>query len=619
MPNQALFIGHSLVGPTMPNMFNDFTGSAWDVDAQVINGAPLRWGWDNGASAEGVNARDVLPSGVYDAVILTEALPLADQIQWNDTQGYAKRYYDLAINANPNTQFYIYETWHSMGSDAAAWRAQIDADLGAWEGIADHINQTAPSWAPQALIVPAGQAMAALYDAIEAGRVPGLNNIRDVFADDIHLNDIGNWFIAAVQANVVAGVDAVNAPLQTFSPWGSPYGAPDAAMAAALDAVIDQTVASYQRDGVDGGGTVAPMPTPDPVITPEPAPEPEPVQPAPVTPAPVTPAPEPVAPAPVAPAPTAPSPTPPQGDSVIGDWQNNELYGNAADNVILGWGGNDRLIGQQGDDYLDGGDGWDFAVFDTSLANLTLTMDAGGMTVEDRRGDSGTDTLNNIEVLSYQGGQLELWQLSGAADLSSDQMESLIELYIAYFNRAPDALGLSFWGTVHANGMSLSDIASQFTTQDETRAMYDSGMSDADFVSRVYNNVLGRDGDAEGFSFWTNALSTGAVVREQFIVAVLDGAKAEPTSDMSPALVAQQNADRLYLSDKIELGAYFGVHRGLTDLEDAQAIMVAYGGTGAGYNAAIGLSDLAWRNAELGHEDTFLMPTVGVLETPAWW
>lgn len=607
MPSTAIFVGHSLVGPTMPTMFNDFTGTAWDVDAQVINGAPLRWGWDNGGSAEGVNARAALPSGIYDAVIVTEALPLADQIQWNDTQGYAKRYYDLAIQANPNAQFYVYETWHSMGSDTAAWRAQIVSDLRVWESIADHINASAPSWAPRALIVPAGQAMGALYDAIEAGQVPGLNDIRDVFADDIHLNDIGNWFVAAVQASVVAGVDVSAVPLQTFSPWGSAYGGPDAAMAAAMDLVIDQTLASYQRDGVEGVGES--IPAPAPVVVPEPTPEPEPVEPEPAAPE----------PEPVVSEPQKPT-VPTTGSQVTGDGQDNMLSGDVTDNVILGFGGNDRMTGGQGNDFLDGGEGWDFVVYDADLSNLTLTMDAAGLTIEDRReGGDGIDTLQDVEVLSYQGGQLELSQLSGAASLSEDQMTDLIELYIAYFNRAPDALGLSFWGTAHANGMSLADIASQFTLQDETRAEYADVTLDADFVARVYTNVLGREGDVEGLAFWTGALVNGSVARDQFILSLLEGAQVEPSAGMSVDRVAQLNADRLYLSDKIDLGAYFAVHRGLTDIDDAKAVMAAYEGTSPGYDAAIGISDLAWRNVELGHDEVFLMPTVGVLETPSWW
>ena len=75
----TLFVGHSLVGQVMPTMFNSFMQSqSFDVhaDAQVINGASLRYNWDNGTSAQGVNAREVLPSGDYDTVIVTEAIPL---------------------------------------------------------------------------------------------------------------------------------------------------------------------------------------------------------------------------------------------------------------------------------------------------------------------------------------------------------------------------------------------------------------------------------------------------------------------------------------------------------------------------------------------------------------
>lgn len=281
MPGKALFIGHSLVGPVMPDMFNSFMadqGFAMRADYQVINGAPLKWNWDNGHSAEGVNARDVLPSGSYDAVIVTEGIPLDDQIMWNDSQGYAKRYFDLAHNANPDTQFYLYETWHEIGASTTTWRAQIASDLSKWEGIIDHVNANAPSGAAEALLVPAGQAMAKLHDAIEAGRVPGLTSIRDLFNDNIHLNETGIWFVAALQAEVIAGADAASLPQQTVSIWGTPYGGPSPAISQAMSDVIDETLAAYDRDGTDGNGsnTPPPQPAPQPEPEPEPAPTPQP-------------------------------------------------------------------------------------------------------------------------------------------------------------------------------------------------------------------------------------------------------------------------------------------------------------------------------------------------------
>ena len=254
MPGNVLFIGHSLVGPTMPRMFNVFMEDIGHPDRaaiQIINGSSLRYNWENGATAQGVNAREVLLDGTYDAVIVTEAVPLDTHLQYSDTYGYAQRYFDLAVGANPDTQFYVYETWNSIGDYPSVWRDRLDQDLSKWEGIADYIDANAPAGAKPVLIIPAGQAMARLYDAIEAGQVPGLTSIRDIFDDDIHLNDIGNWFIASIQAATISGVDPGTLPIATTNPWDKPYGGPDQAMADALIGIVADTLNNYDRDGRD--------------------------------------------------------------------------------------------------------------------------------------------------------------------------------------------------------------------------------------------------------------------------------------------------------------------------------------------------------------------------------
>ena len=61
-----LMVGHSLVGPTLPVMIQNgmvAAGQPSTVRAQVINGAPLKYQWQNGASAEGVDARAELALG----------------------------------------------------------------------------------------------------------------------------------------------------------------------------------------------------------------------------------------------------------------------------------------------------------------------------------------------------------------------------------------------------------------------------------------------------------------------------------------------------------------------------------------------------------------------------
>ncbi|MEL6702024.1 MAG: hypothetical protein AAFO58_10160, partial [Pseudomonadota bacterium] len=338
MTDKALFIGHSLVGPVMPAIFNAFMsdqGSVVRADAQVINGAPLRYNWDNGPSAEGVNAREVLPSGDYGSVIVTEAIPLDQQLLWNDPAGYAKRYYDLALSANPNTRFYLYETWHYIGDDPQVWRDQISADQSSWQGIIDYVNQNAPAGTPEALVIPAGQAMGNLHDAIVAGQVPGLTSIRDLFSDDIHLNNLGHWFVAAIHAEAVAGIDASLLPL-SVTVSNTTYVGPDAATAQIMADIIEQTLPSEAPAGMVGG---------------------------------------------------------PGSDVLVGD---------GGDNLLEGFDGNDILIGSGGNDILDGGSGWDTARFSGGQDHYSMIISAEGIAVQDRRsGGDGTDQLNGVEEIEF--------------------------------------------------------------------------------------------------------------------------------------------------------------------------------------------------------------------------
>jgi hypothetical protein len=80
--------------------------------------------------------------------------------------------------------------------------------------------------------------------------------------------------------------------------------------------------------------------------------------------------------------------------------------------------------------------------------------------------------------------------------LTEADMMAFCELYVAYFNRAPDSTGLLFWGSALADGMSMNEIARLFFDQPETQALYGGSSSTGDFVTAVYSNILGRAPDA---------------------------------------------------------------------------------------------------------------------------
>ena len=232
---EVLFVGHSLVGPDLPPLLEAGfrqMGAEVRVQAQIINGAPLKYNWDNSGSAEGVDARVVLLRGVTDVLVLTEAIPLAAHIEWSDTAGQARNFASLAWQVRPDTQVFLYETWHSLNSApgaviegdpgaGVAWRDRLTADLALWQDVADAVSATRPEGAPALRLIPAGQAMGRLADEIAAGRVPGMAAIGDAFRDDIHPNAKGQYLIAMVHLAAITGETPVGLPAKLPRNWQS--------------------------------------------------------------------------------------------------------------------------------------------------------------------------------------------------------------------------------------------------------------------------------------------------------------------------------------------------------------------------------------------------------------
>ncbi|MEH7827764.1 hypothetical protein [Gemmobacter denitrificans] len=231
-----LFVGHSLVGPNLPGLVEQGLiqqGAAEAVvEAQIINGAPLRYQWDNSTEAEGVDARVRLVAGGVDALILTEAIPLAGQIDWNDSPGQVASWAGLAWEHNPATQVFIYETWHSLKSAPGAaiegdpgagidWATRIAADLPAWEGLVTGAEAIRPQTAPPLRLIPAGQAMALARAEALAGRLPGIARIEDLFSDDIHPNGKGQYLLAMVHVAAISGKSPEGLPARLGRRWTS--------------------------------------------------------------------------------------------------------------------------------------------------------------------------------------------------------------------------------------------------------------------------------------------------------------------------------------------------------------------------------------------------------------
>lgn len=262
-----LFVGHSLIGPDLPDIVEGGLRQMRQpatVSAQIINGAPLKFNLANSAGAEGVDGTVELAKGETEVLIVTEAIPLAAQIQWNDTAGQIAAYAALARAANPQARIFVYETWHSRTSgpgtvvegDPGAgmlWRDRLTADLTQWESV---VRKGAAMADIPVGLIPGGQAMALLADEVAAGRVPGVTSMDTFFSDDIHLSPKGTYYMALVNLAAITGKSPEGLPAKLTRSWKS------------RDAVVaDDLARNLQRLAWQAVSTYVPAAAPPDVAT----------------------------------------------------------------------------------------------------------------------------------------------------------------------------------------------------------------------------------------------------------------------------------------------------------------------------------------------------------------
>lgn len=271
---QAFYIGHSLtdqVPDMVKSLSDDHQDVAFDWFFQSIPGASLQWQWGRMAANDYdpipphyygfYHPVHGLPNGNFTALVLTESVPRIDEV-WSigATYDYAELFADYATDFNADTRIFVYEVWHCLNSgtptgcdfdiDSNPWRQRLDDDLPMWESVVDHLNNEL-SLNHEVCLIPGGQGLALLYDEIVAGTVPDLNDITDLFSDDIHLTDQGKYFIACIHFAMLTGQNPIGLTHQTQVWWGGNFDAPSPALALRMQEIAWETVTTYPNSCID--------------------------------------------------------------------------------------------------------------------------------------------------------------------------------------------------------------------------------------------------------------------------------------------------------------------------------------------------------------------------------
>jgi len=93
-----------------------------------------------------------------------------------------------------------------------------------------------------------------------------------------------------------------------------------------------------------------------------------------------------------------------------------------------------------------------------------------------------------------------------------DYLETVQRLYIAYYQRPADPVGLVYWAKAldwaGSDKNKFYAVIDSFANSAESQALY-GGKRTSDVINAIYNAAFGRNAETGGLNYWTNAINKG--------------------------------------------------------------------------------------------------------------
>ena len=112
----------------------------------------------------------------------------------------------------------------------------------------------------------------------------------------------------------------------------------------------------------------------------------------------------------------------------------------------------------------------------------------------------------------------------------------IAQTYLGILTRDADVGGFEGWLGALLAGVSREQVVQVFLGSGEFQSRFGSNLTNAQFVERMYNNILLRSSDPGGLNGWVQALNSGQVTRAQLALSFLDSGEFQ-------SLSASQNRD----------------------------------------------------------------------------
>ncbi len=184
----------------------------------------------------------------------------------------------------------------------------------------------------------------------------------------------------------------------------------------------------------------------------------------------------------------------------------------------------------------------------------------------------------SLASIKHLFGRAIVWCMAGLFLFSVQRVQAdtydteLQELYVAYYGRPADPVGLTYWNNVIANAVAagqdvdtaLDSVRDSFGATEEYLANFDN-LTSVQKIARIYNNLFSHDPDPTGLVYWANRLESGELTIGQISKIIADTARQDDTNVDGIAFNSKVTAAKLFtnaLDSTVEIVGYSGVAAG---------------------------------------------------------
>ena len=160
----------------------------------------------------------------YDTLVVTERHDSMNVVLYEDTVRYLRHYHELVHTANSSARTFFYEPWLSHKNDKLSeWFAYEDQATVLWQCVSARVNHSlaAEGRSDRIQNIPTARALTALVRQATEGSVAGVTGVNRedtlnrLFTDDVHLTELGSYYVSLVTYAAVYGSSPSNAARPT--------------------------------------------------------------------------------------------------------------------------------------------------------------------------------------------------------------------------------------------------------------------------------------------------------------------------------------------------------------------------------------------------------------------